>query len=145
MSDVDRTVTPEQTPTRLDWYRLVVWAPVGIGVTFLAVMVIFVREFEPFLFVIGVIPLIAAYVGRRFPRRAGPITVLVVLALLVLLSVYSHCANIHLEFVGRLRECKTCHDSGYPGSRFRPRYLVPRRMRLGLGAIFSLCFRHGLS
>ncbi len=84
MTDDKATLMPEETRTRLDWQQLVVWAPVGIGVTFLAVMVIFAREFDPFVFVLAAVPLIASYVGRRFPRRAGPITVLVVLVLLVL-------------------------------------------------------------
>jgi len=89
-------------------------------------------------------------------------------------SVESHCANIHLAFVGRFRECRACHDSGqsreradchyhrplqpryptrrpascavpgHPNGRSRPQYPVPRRLRLGLGAIFSLYLGPGL-
>lgn len=71
---------------RWTWHRLVWWAPLAFGILFLLIMVILAGGFEPFLFVIALVTLIAAYVGRRFPRRAGPITVLVVMTLLVLMN-----------------------------------------------------------
>ena len=75
------------TPARWTWHRLSWLAPVTLGVLFLLVMVTLAGGFEPFLFIFGIIPLIVGFVGRRFPRRAGPITVLVVMALMILINV----------------------------------------------------------
>lgn len=73
--------------TRWSWPRLVWLAPAAMAAVFLIVMVVLAGGFEPFLAIFGAILLITAYVGRRFPRRAGPITVLVVLALLLLMNL----------------------------------------------------------
>lgn len=72
---------------RWSWSRLVWKGPLAFGILFLVLMVAVAQEFEPFIFIIAVITLIAGYVGRRFPGRAGPITVLVVMSLLVLLNL----------------------------------------------------------
>jgi plastocyanin len=77
----------EEAGARWTWHRLSWIAPVTIGVIFLLVMVTLAGGFEPFLFIFGIIPLIAGLVGRRFPRRAGPITVLVIMFLLILINV----------------------------------------------------------
>ncbi|GMQ85740.1 MAG: hypothetical protein BMS9Abin07_1308 [Acidimicrobiia bacterium] len=77
----------EERSQRWSWLRLVWLAPVLLGATFLLVMVIVLREIEPFFLTIIVILFVTGYVGRRFPRRAGPITVLVVLLLLLLINV----------------------------------------------------------
>ena len=74
---------------RWSWPRLVWLAPVALGATFLFVMVVVFREVDPFFGAIIVILFVAGYVGRRFPRRAGPITVLVILLLLFLLNLVS--------------------------------------------------------
>ena len=71
------------------WPRLVWLAPVALGATFLLVMLVVFREVDPFFLTIIVILFVTGYVGRRFPRRAGPITVLVVLLLLLLISLAS--------------------------------------------------------
>lgn len=71
---------------RWNWHRLVWQAPLAMAVVFLAVMVTLAGGFEPFLVIFAAIFLIAAYVGRRFPRRAGPITVLVILVLINLMN-----------------------------------------------------------
>ncbi len=74
---------------RWSWPRLVWLAPVALGTTFLFVMVVVFREVDPFFLTIIVILSVTGYVGRRFPRRAGPITVLVILLLLLLLNLAS--------------------------------------------------------
>lgn len=74
----------DESSARWTWQRLVWMAPVAFGVLFLLLMVVLAGGFEPFIFVIALITLAAGYVGRRFPRRAGPITVLVVMVLLIL-------------------------------------------------------------
>lgn len=61
--------------------------PLLFGLLFLLLMVIIAGGFEPFLFIPAVIVLIISYVGRRFPRRAGLITVLVGMTLLILLNI----------------------------------------------------------
>ena len=79
----------EKQTMRWNWPRLVWLAPVVLGGTFLFVMLVVFREFDPFFLTIIVILFVAGYVGRRFPRRAGPITVLVVSVLLLLLNLPS--------------------------------------------------------
>jgi plastocyanin len=73
--------------SRLTWSRLSWLAPAAMGTVFLLVMVILAGGFEPFLAIFAAILLITAFVGRRFPRRAGPITVIVILALLLLMNL----------------------------------------------------------
>ena len=73
--------------TRWSWSRLVWLGPLLFGLLFLLLMVTIAGGFEPFLFIPAVIVLIIGYVGRRFPRRAGPITVLVGMTLLILLNI----------------------------------------------------------
>jgi plastocyanin len=75
------------TRDRWTWSKLVWVAPAVFAALFLLIMVVLAGGFEPFLFGLSVIILIAAFVGRRFPRRAGPITVLVVMTLLVLVNL----------------------------------------------------------
>ena len=79
----------EQAAARWTWHKLSWMAPITIGAIFLLIMVTLAGGFEPFLFIIGAITLIVGYVGRRFPRRAGPITVLVAMTLLILMNVES--------------------------------------------------------
>ncbi len=79
----------EERSQRWSWPRLVWLAPVALGATFLFVMVVVFRAVDPFFVTIIVILFVAGYVGRRFPRRAGPITVLVILLLLFLLNLVS--------------------------------------------------------
>jgi plastocyanin len=78
-----------RTDARWTWHLALWAAPVAMGVVFLAVMVTLAGGFEPFLFIFGAVLLAAGFVGRRFPRRAGPITVLVVLVLMVLMNAPS--------------------------------------------------------
>ena len=56
----------------------------AFGILFLVLMVVLIQEFEPVTFIIAAITLIVGYVGRRYPRRAGPIAVVVVMSLLLL-------------------------------------------------------------
>jgi hypothetical protein len=78
---------PEDTDARWTWHRLTWMAPVAFGILFLLIMVTLAGGFEPFLFVIALVTLITGWVGRRFPRRAGPITVLAVMALLIIMNL----------------------------------------------------------
>lgn len=81
----------EDSSTQARWtWHLALWmAPVAMGVIFLLVMVTLAGGFEPFLFIFGAVLVVTGLVGRRFPRRAGPITVLVVTTLLVLMNLPS--------------------------------------------------------
>ena len=72
-----------QDKARWTWHLISWVAPVSFGILFLVLMVALIG-FEPFIFVIAIITLVAGYVGRRFPRRAGPITVAAVMTLLIL-------------------------------------------------------------
>ena len=76
----------ENGSARWSWQKLVWLAPTAIGATFLIFM-LFVFGFDPFFLIFIVVVFAAGYVGRRFPRRAGPITVIVVSTLLVLLNL----------------------------------------------------------
>ena len=79
----------ERTSGRWTWYLLMWLPPLGMAIIFLAVMLTLAGGWEPFLFVFAVITTATALVGRRFPRRAGPITVLIVMVLLILMNVES--------------------------------------------------------
>ena len=73
--------------TRWTWHFLSWVSPVVMAAIFLVVMVTLAGGFEPFLFIFGAILLITGLVGRRFPRRAGPITVLVVTVVFLLMNL----------------------------------------------------------
>ena len=79
----ERGVVEAQDKARWTWHLISWVAPVSFGILFLVLMVALIG-FEPFIFVIAIITLVAGYVGRRFPRRAGPITVAAVMTLLIL-------------------------------------------------------------
>lgn len=75
--------------SRWTWHLSLWVMPIVMGAIFLIVMVALAGGFEPFLFIFGAVLVATGFVGRRFPRRAGPITVLVVLTLLLLMNVPS--------------------------------------------------------
>lgn len=85
----EQSVLEEEQSKRWTWSLLVWLAPVLIGATFLSVLLVVFRELDPFVLGIVTILFVAALVGWRLPRRAGPITVLVILVLLLLLFVPS--------------------------------------------------------
>lgn len=72
---------------RWTWHLISWLAPASMALIFLLVMLVLAGGFEPFLFIFGAILGITAFVARRFPRRAGPITVLVVLSLLLVMNL----------------------------------------------------------
>lgn len=74
----------ENGNARWSWQQLVWLAPVIIGVAFLIFM-FFVFGFDLFFLVVIAVLFASGYVGRRFPRRAGPITVIVASVALVIL------------------------------------------------------------